>query len=182
MVDTQVFNDMYEKEVDLKYQLYNGLFLTLPLDAVEQTGLLLPLLEQACDQGLQFGQSPEQIIRDFFQTHRAHFTEDKQIQFLFKVIQYVERQVVLIDALEDAAYAKIHQTKQRNRMRQLTQRVSLEGLEEELKTLLPQLGQRGYRGLSLTIPHKVEVIPHLMDIVPEAEVMGAVNTLQLLDG
>ena len=142
MVDTQVFNDMYEKEVDLKYQLYNGLFLTLPLDAVEQTGLLLPLLEQACDQGLQFGQSPEQIIRDFFQTHRAHFTEDKQIQFLFKVIQYVERQVVLIDALEDAAYAKIHQTKQRNRLRQLTQRVSLEGLEEELKTLLNDFGAR----------------------------------------
>ena len=142
MVDTQVFNDMYEKEVDLKYQLYNGLFLTLPLDAVEQTGLLLPLLEQACDQGLQFGQSPEQIIRDFFQTHRAHFTEDKQIQFLFKVIQYVERQVVLIDALEDAAYAKIHQTKQNNRLRQLTQRVSLEGLEEELKTLLNDFGAR----------------------------------------
>ena len=87
MVDTQVLNNIYEKEVDLKYQLYNGLFLTLPLDAVEQTGLLLPLLEQACDQGLQLGQSPEQIIRDFFQTHRAHFTEDKQIQFLFKVIQ-----------------------------------------------------------------------------------------------
>ena len=142
MVDTQVLNDMYEKEVDLKYQLYNGLFLTLPLDAVEQTGLLLPLLEQACDQGLQFGQSPEQIIRDFFQTHRAHFTEDKQIQFLFKVIQYVERQVVLIDALEDAAYAKIHQTKQRNRLRQLTQRVSLEGLDEELKTLLNDFGAR----------------------------------------
>ena len=61
MVDTQVLDNTYEQEVDLKYQLYNGLFLTLPLDAVEQTGLLLPLLEQACDQGLQLGQSPEQI-------------------------------------------------------------------------------------------------------------------------
>ena len=142
MVDTQVLDNTYEQEVDLKYQLYNGLFLTLPLDAVEQTGLLLPLLEQACDQGLQLGQSPEQIIRDFFQTHRAHFTEDKQIQFLFKVIQYVERQVVLIDALEDAAYAKIHQTKQQNRLRQLTQRVSLEGLDKELRTLLSDFGAR----------------------------------------
>ena len=142
MVDAQVLNNMYEKEVDLKYQLYNGLFLTLPLDAVEQTGVLLPLLEQACDQGLQLGQSPEQIIRDFFQTHRDHFSEVKQIHLLFKVIQYVERQVVLIDALEDAAYAKIHQTKQRNRLRQLTQRVSLEGLDEELKTLLNDFGAR----------------------------------------
>ena len=58
----------------------------------------------------------------------------------------------------------------------------LEVRAEELPTLLPQLGQHGYRGLNLTIPHKVEVIPHLMDIDPEAEVMGAVNTLQWLDG
>ena len=33
-------------------------------------------------------------------------------------------------------------TKQRNRLRQLTQRVSLEGLEEELKTLLNDFGAR----------------------------------------
>ncbi|HBW83293.1 MAG TPA: phosphoenolpyruvate carboxylase [Gammaproteobacteria bacterium] len=142
MVDLHTLNDIYEKEVNLKYQLYNGLFLTLPLDAVEQTGLLLPLLEQACDQGLQLGQSPERIIRDFFQTHRAHFTEGKQIQFLFKVIQYVERQVVLIDALEDAAYAEIHQTEKSNRLRQLIHQVSLEGLDEEFKILLRDFGAR----------------------------------------
>ena len=27
---------------------------------------------------------------------------------LFKVLQYVERQVVLVDALEDAAYSSLH--------------------------------------------------------------------------
>lgn len=38
-------NKDYENLVDLNYQLYNGLFLTLPLDEIEQTGMLLPLLE-----------------------------------------------------------------------------------------------------------------------------------------
>ena len=36
-------NTEYENLVELNYQLYNGLFLTLPLDGVQQTGLLLPL-------------------------------------------------------------------------------------------------------------------------------------------
>jgi len=52
--------------VALKYQLYNGLFLTLPLDAVEQTGLLLPLLEVACQDGLEAGRDPAAIVEDFF--------------------------------------------------------------------------------------------------------------------
>ena len=41
--------------VELKYQLYNSLFLTLPLDAVEQTGTLLPLLQEYCHIGIKQG-------------------------------------------------------------------------------------------------------------------------------
>ena len=98
MADREHAKDIYEKEVELKYQLYNSLFLTLPLDAVEQTGLLLPLLEEACNQGLDAEESPGDIIESFFQAHRPNFSEQQRVQFLFKVIQYVERQVVLIDA------------------------------------------------------------------------------------
>ena len=47
--------DHYENLVELKYQLYNSLFLTLPLDAVEQAGLLLPLLEESSHSGLADG-------------------------------------------------------------------------------------------------------------------------------
>ena len=45
MLQIQV-EDHYENLVELKYQLYNSLFLTLPLDTVEENGLLLPLLEE----------------------------------------------------------------------------------------------------------------------------------------
>ena len=58
----------------------------------------------------------------------------------------------------------------------------LEVPAEELPFLLPQLAQNGYRGINLTIPHKVEVLPHLSEIDPEAEIMGAVNTLQWFEG
>src|SRR5207302_945925 len=36
----------------------------------------------------------------------------------------------------------------------------------------------GMRGLNLTIPHKVAVIPHLDEIAPDAAVIGAVNTVR----
>ncbi len=142
MADKGLVKDIYEKEVELKYQLYNSLFLTLPLDAVEQTGLLLPLLEEACNQGLEAGDSPPEIIEGFFEAHRPNFSAQQKLQFLFKVIQYVERQVVLIDALEDSAYASIHRTEERDRLRQLSERADAEGMTEQLQSLLQQFGAR----------------------------------------
>ncbi|MBS25223.1 MAG: phosphoenolpyruvate carboxylase [Gammaproteobacteria bacterium] len=141
MSDSPV-KDHYENLVELKYQLYNSLFLTLPLDAVEQTGLLLPLLEEASHNGLAVGLNPTEILREFFQSHRPGLNEEKQAQFLFKVIQYVERQVVLIDALEDAAYTEIHSTEESNKLRQLTERVEVEGKQERLKQILSSFGAR----------------------------------------
>ena len=141
MTDNPV-KDHYENLVELKYQLYNSLFLTLPLDAVEQTSLLLPLLDEASHAGLKAGLSPKQILDEFFKSHRPDLDEEKQAQFLFKIIQYIERQVVLIDALEDAAYEKIHRTEESNKLRQLTERVVSEGQQEQLKNILSSFGAR----------------------------------------
>ena len=47
----------------------------------------------------------------------------------------------------------------------------------ELSDALPRLAELGYRGINLTIPHKVEVLPLLKSVDEEALAMGAVNTL-----
>lgn len=132
----------FDELVGLNYQLYNSLFLTLPLDAVEKTGLLLPLLEAACQDGLAAGKSPESIIEDFFETHKPHFATQEKINFLFKVIQYVERQVVLIDALEDAAYQKIHQVDKLKVLRSVVEKVESENLGKEFSEILKKFGIR----------------------------------------
>jgi phosphoenolpyruvate carboxylase len=133
---------LFEELVELNYQLYNSLFLTLPLDAVEQTGTLLPLLTEACEDGLQQGQDPVAIISEFFHQHRPHFTEKEQIQFLFKIIQYVERQVVLIDALEDASYSRIHQIENKSSLIRLIERAVDEGRVDKLGEVLENFGVR----------------------------------------
>lgn len=130
----------FQEEVELKYQLYNSLFLTLPLDAVEQTGLLLPLLQDASRNGLANGLSPETIIQQFFKEHKPNFTEEEQVLFLFKVVQYVERQIVLIDALEEAAYKKIHRIgKHWERIRD---KVNRKNLEDRLAEVLESFSIR----------------------------------------
>ena len=135
-------NKDYENLVDLNYQLYNGLFLTLPLDEIEQTGMLLPLLEARAQKGLSQGDEPAQILEDFFTTHRPHLDEQGRIHFLFRVIKYVERQVVLVDALEDAAYPHVHKTETKNVLRQLTERVKADGLQEQFDKVLENFGSK----------------------------------------
>lgn len=48
---------------------------------------------------------------------------------------------------------------------------------EDLEKTLPLFFEKKFRGLNLTIPHKVAVLPFLKSISPEAEIIGAANTL-----
>lgn len=48
---------------------------------------------------------------------------------------------------------------------------------EQLAEALPLFHQQGFRGLNLTIPHKVQALELIEEIAPEAKSMGAVNTL-----
>lgn len=98
------FND----DVVLKYHIYNALFLTLPFSKTEETGALLPIFSKFCQDQLKNEKSPEQIINDFFKQQRPDISEKEKINILFRFLQFVERQIVLFDALEDAAFSKTH--------------------------------------------------------------------------
>ena len=94
----------FEKSVKNKFNLYNSLFLNLPYSNVENIGILIPILHNACKTGLERGQQPQEILEKFFKTQAGLKSEEEKIDFMFRVIQYVERQVVLYDSVEDAAY------------------------------------------------------------------------------
>lgn len=99
----------FKKSVNNKFNVYNSLFLNLPYQNIENVGMLIPLLLHQCQKGLQAGKNPQDILEAFFQNFASLDSEKARIDFMFRIIQYVERQVVLFDSVEDAAFPKMHE-------------------------------------------------------------------------
>jgi phosphoenolpyruvate carboxylase len=98
----------FRNQVGIKFQLYNSLFTSLPFHRIEKTGILLSLLLTICEDGYKKKQSPEEIIEEFFNKHTTFTTDRDKADLLFRFVQYVERQIVLFDALEDAAFRDVN--------------------------------------------------------------------------
>ncbi|MEG2510124.1 MAG: phosphoenolpyruvate carboxylase, partial [Chryseobacterium sp.] len=82
--------------------------MSLPYDKMTNIGMLLPFLYEESKTGYEAGKTPEEIVEEFFTSHTDLKTEDQKLELLFKIIQYIERQVVLFDSIEDAAFPSLH--------------------------------------------------------------------------
>src|SRR5205814_7308156 len=96
------------------------------------TGILLSLLLGNCEDGYKKNLSPAEIIEDFFNKHLNYTTEEQKLSLLFRFVQYAERQVVLFDALEDAAFQFVHDMNGAGTLKQLQADVELSGKQKEL--------------------------------------------------
>ena len=122
----------FKNYVGIKFQLYNSLFTSLPFHRIEKTGILLSLFLNICEEGYKKKLSPSEIIDDFFSKHTSFNTQPEKLDLLFRFIQYVERQVVLFDALEDAAFSMVHDMSGAGTMKQLELEVLQNKKEAEL--------------------------------------------------
>ncbi len=122
----------FNEAVGIRFQLYNSLFLSLPFYGVDRTGVLLSLFNQQCADSLEGGKSPTEVIDDFFHVHDEVDKKD----LMFRFVQYAERQVVLFDALEDAAFTQLNDTRGAGTLAQLkntaVQTEKLEALKQRL--------------------------------------------------
>ena len=84
------------------------MFAALPYSGIANVGALLPIMLQTCEEGYAKTKSPIEIIDYFFKQHTAVETEKEKIDHLFKYVQYMERQVVLFDAIEDAEFPVVN--------------------------------------------------------------------------
>ncbi|MDT3406478.1 UNVERIFIED_CONTAM: phosphoenolpyruvate carboxylase [Pseudacidovorax intermedius] len=100
--------EKFRQIVENKYQIYNSLFMSLPYDKMTNIGMLLPFLSEESKAGYEAGKTPEEIVEEFFKNHTDLQTEEQKLELLFKIIQYIERQVVLFDSIEDAAFPNLH--------------------------------------------------------------------------
>ncbi|MEZ5008412.1 MAG: phosphoenolpyruvate carboxylase [Chitinophagales bacterium] len=126
----------YDFQVGLKYQLYNSIFLTLHFDTIKQTGIELPVFRAYLQSALASGKDPLEIIEQYFKDHKESDSIEERNGLLFRFIQYVERQVVLIDSLEEAAFSKLNDLNGAGSLHQLIERVKIDHKEIELQEAL----------------------------------------------
>jgi len=168
----KVFNEL----VLLRYQVYNSIFLTLELDGVHHTGILLPLLTEKCKNGFSRDLPPDEIIAQHFEDHPVFETEKMQLDQLFRYIQFVERQIVLVDALEDAAFDRVNNLEGPGSFQSFYQTVEKNNVVEKLEEAL-----QNFRVKLVLTAHPTQFYPGpVLGIITDLARAIRENNLQLI--
>ncbi len=155
----------YNQAVSTRYHIYNSLFLNLPYTGIYRTGTLLPLLQQSCEIGFNNGKDPSTIIKKFFSDFVPSASEEELFGLLFNFIQYTERQVVLFDSIEDAAFSQINDLNGKGTLTELLLRAESDGVIDELRKKLDDFSIR----IVLTA-HPTQFYPgHVLAIINDLE-------------
>lgn len=115
----------FNHEVVTRFELYNSLFQTLPFYQVKDTGILLPFFSSHCEKEVSKQLPPAEIIQSFFKKYVPDIDHQEQINRMFRFIQYIERQVVLFDAIEDSSFSKIGRADDSGTLQSLLQQASV---------------------------------------------------------
>jgi phosphoenolpyruvate carboxylase len=132
----------FNQNVLSKYQIYNSIFMTLPFDTISKTVVLLPLFHETCKLGFENNDDPTTIVDTFFQKYQARRSEKSQINLLFRFIQYIERQVVLFDAVEDAAFPIVNNMEGVGTLRSLKENAAADNKTQLLQDYLESFNVR----------------------------------------
>jgi len=169
----------YDTQVAKRFTIYNSLFLDLPFDDIYRTGTMLPILSSACERGFQKKLTPKEIIAGFFDDMMPGSSDKQKSDLLFQMIQYVERQVVLFDSIEDAAYEKINDLDGKGSIKALINRTENDHKREALIEKLKDFSVR----LTLTA-HPTQFYPgNVLGIITDLEKairtddIGRINSL-----
>ena len=134
--------ERFNQNVLSKYHIYNSVFITLPFDAIDNTGVMLPLFSEVCSTGFKNNLTPVEIVNSFSKKYLDSVTEEEKISLLFRFIQYVERQIVLFDAIEDAAFPVVNNMEGKASLRDVKERADTKELQEELVSFLDSFNIR----------------------------------------
>jgi phosphoenolpyruvate carboxylase len=134
--------ERFNRDVLSKYHIYNSVFITLPFDSVDNTGVLLPLFTDICEKGFKKQETPKEIVGFFASKYLNNATEGETIDLMFRFIQYIERQIVLFDAIEDAAFSSVNNMEGRGSLRDIKEKAEAKNKQKELITFLENFNIR----------------------------------------
>lgn len=155
----------FNEIVSTRYHIYNSLFLNLPFSNIYRTGTLLPFVQQYAEEGFEQGKDPQDIIEKFFNDFAPHASREEQFNLLFNFIQYAERQVVLFDSIEDAAFDQVNDLHGKGTVSALLLRAASPEQKEKLRKKLETFSVR----VVLTA-HPTQFYPgHVLAIINDLE-------------
>ncbi|MDC0559484.1 phosphoenolpyruvate carboxylase [Flavobacteriaceae bacterium] len=128
--------ERFQENVLSRFHVYNSIFATLPYDSISDTGNLLPIFTEHCKLGYIKKLDPKKIVQDFFSKYCEGYSEDEEISLIFRFIQYIERQVVLFDAIEDASFTQVNNMNGVGTLRNLKELVESSNKKKDLKKYL----------------------------------------------
>jgi phosphoenolpyruvate carboxylase len=128
--------ERFENEVISRFNLYNSVFSTLPYSHISKTSTLLPFFAEFCALGFDQNKNPIEIVEEFFEQYYPNNSEKDNIDTLFRLIQFIERQVVLFDAIEDAAFTEINNFSGRGTLRSSKEEAAEKSKTSALKDYL----------------------------------------------
>ena len=173
----------FDKSVRNKFNVYNSLFLNLPFQGISNVGMLIPLMHHVCEKGLNGGKDPQEILDSFFSMHTDIKTENGKIDFMFRVIQYVERQIVLFDSVEDAAFNDIEKYSTHLSLKDFFHLIDGKKHEENISDKLSTFGTRivfTAHPTQFYPPSVLDIISKLRLLITENDINGIDLTLQQL--
>ncbi|MFV8353442.1 phosphoenolpyruvate carboxylase [Flavobacterium sp. XS2P14] len=134
--------ERFNQDVLSKYHIYNSVFITLPFDSIDSTGVLLPLFTDVCEIGFKKQETPKEIVDFFAKRYLQNASETDKIDLMFRFIQYIERQIVLFDAIEDAAFPVVNNMEGIGSLRDIKEKADAKDNEEELIDFLENFNVR----------------------------------------
>ena len=170
---------LFASEVVTRFELYNSLFLTLPFYRVKHTGTLLPFFTSHCEEGVKQNLAPTDIIGSFFGQYEQYVQSSDRVDLLFRFIQYIERQVVLFDAIEDSAFNKTTGPEENALAFLLQQASSNPEMKAEIKKMLEEFSLRLVLTAHPTQFYPGRVLAIITDLT-EALKTNDINTIHLL--
>ena len=172
--------ERFNQNVLSKYHIYNSVFITLPFDAIDNTGVLLPLFSEVCDAGFKKNWSPKQIVDFFAEKYLDNMSEEHKIDLLFRFIQYIERQIVLFDAIEDAAFPIVNNLEGRGSLRDVKEKSDAKGNADELIAFLENFNVRTVLTAHPTQFYPGSVLGIITDLTEAIRLNNLIEIKQLL--
>ncbi len=128
--------ERFNHQVRLRYHVFSNLLQNLPFHQIDKTSVILSMFSRFCELEFAKKANPQEIIYQFFEKHFPEMNENERNNVLFQLIQYVERQIVLFDAIEDAAFGVVNNMEGRGSIRNLKEKAEQKGKQAELVQFL----------------------------------------------